>query len=84
MEILSLSLFMSWIRTNYDNSPSPTDQSTFFTNFTNRGPDFHICHSLTKSRIYLLDENKFSLHFQLLILPPHTQKKNVEVEKQSN
>nr|QHD18664.1 ribosomal protein L36 [Sinopora hongkongensis] len=37
---------MSRIGTNYYNSPPPTDQSTFFTNFTNGGPYFHICHSL--------------------------------------
>nr|AZM32468.1 ribosomal protein L36 [Magnolia sieboldii] len=41
-----MSLFMSRIETNYYNSSPPTDQSTFFTNFTNRGPYFHICYSL--------------------------------------
>nr|YP_010945971.1 ribosomal protein L36 [Caragana spinosa]WGN99155.1 ribosomal protein L36 [Caragana spinosa] len=45
--MLSLSLFMSWIGTNYYNSPSPADQSTFFTNLTNRGSYFHISYSLT-------------------------------------
>uniref|UniRef100_A0A8S0XJF6 Uncharacterized protein n=1 Tax=Spirodela intermedia TaxID=51605 RepID=A0A8S0XJF6_SPIIN len=44
---LSLSLFMSWIRTNHYNSSAPTDQSTFFTNFTNRSPYFHIYDSLS-------------------------------------
>lgn len=43
--ILSLSLFMFWIGTNYYKSTSPTDQSTFFTNFTNRGRHFHILNS---------------------------------------
>nr|YP_009336065.1 ribosomal protein L36 [Ulmus davidiana]YP_009336143.1 ribosomal protein L36 [Ulmus laciniata]YP_009336221.1 ribosomal protein L36 [Ulmus macrocarpa]YP_009336298.1 ribosomal protein L36 [Ulmus pumila]YP_009486159.1 ribosomal protein L36 [Ulmus chenmoui]YP_009488541.1 ribosomal protein L36 [Ulmus gaussenii]YP_009557894.1 ribosomal protein L36 [Zelkova serrata]YP_009686883.1 ribosomal protein L36 [Ulmus americana]YP_009906774.1 ribosomal protein L36 [Ulmus parvifolia]APP88963.1 ribosomal p len=41
-----MSLFMSWVGTNYYNSSSSTDQSTFFTNFTNGGSYFHICHSL--------------------------------------
>nr|YP_009541446.1 ribosomal protein L36 [Sonneratia alba]AYR05448.1 ribosomal protein L36 [Sonneratia alba] len=44
---LALSLFMSRVGTNYYNSPPPTDQSTFFTNFTNGGPYFHSCRSLT-------------------------------------
>nr|YP_009559857.1 ribosomal protein L36 [Alnus cremastogyne]AZV03491.1 ribosomal protein L36 [Alnus cremastogyne] len=42
-----MSLFMSRVGTNYYNSSPSTDQTTFFTNFTNRGPYFHICHSLT-------------------------------------
>nr|YP_009538926.1 ribosomal protein L36 [Caragana rosea var. rosea]ATQ37497.1 ribosomal protein L36 [Caragana rosea var. rosea]WFG49807.1 ribosomal protein L36 [Caragana rosea]WFG49884.1 ribosomal protein L36 [Caragana rosea] len=33
---------MSWIGTNYYNSSSPADQSTFFTNLTNRGSYFHV------------------------------------------
>nr|YP_009326023.1 ribosomal protein L36 [Citrullus lanatus]YP_009348065.1 ribosomal protein L36 [Citrullus lanatus subsp. mucosospermus]YP_009420828.1 ribosomal protein L36 [Citrullus colocynthis]APD52514.1 ribosomal protein L36 [Citrullus lanatus]APW82496.1 ribosomal protein L36 [Citrullus lanatus]APW82581.1 ribosomal protein L36 [Citrullus lanatus]APW82666.1 ribosomal protein L36 [Citrullus lanatus]APW82751.1 ribosomal protein L36 [Citrullus lanatus subsp. mucosospermus] len=37
---------MSRIGTNYHNSSPPTDQATFFTNFPNGGPYFHICHSL--------------------------------------
>lgn len=45
LQRLSLSLFMSWVRANHYNSPSSTYQSTLFTNFTNRGPYFHICHS---------------------------------------
>nr|QKG03139.1 ribosomal protein L36 [Laguncularia racemosa] len=44
---LSLSLFMPRVGTNYYNSSPPTDQSTFFTNFTNGGPYFHSCCSLT-------------------------------------
>lgn len=44
LERLSLSLFMSRIGTNHYNSPAPTDQSTFFTNFTNGSPYFHISH----------------------------------------
>lgn len=47
LQRLSLSLFMSWIRTNHYNASAPTDQSTFFTNFTNRSPYFHIYDSLS-------------------------------------
>jgi hypothetical protein len=46
LERLSLSLFMSRVGANYYNSSPSTYQSTFFTNFTNRGPYFHICRSL--------------------------------------
>lgn len=62
LEKLSLSLFMSRVGTDYYNPSPPTDQSTFFTNFTNGGPYFHICNSLTKLtkfRIDFLEENKF-------------------------
>nr|WED20286.1 ribosomal protein L36 [Castanopsis hystrix] len=48
---------MSRVGTNYYNSSPSTDQSTFFTNFTNGGPYFHICHSLTEFKIYLFEEN---------------------------
>jgi len=34
-ERLPLSLFMLWIGTNDSNSPTPANQSTFCTNFTN-------------------------------------------------
>nr|YP_010630480.1 ribosomal protein L36 [Allium sacculiferum]WBN97526.1 ribosomal protein L36 [Allium sacculiferum] len=37
---------MSRIGTNHYNSSAPTDQSTFFTNFTNRSPYFHISYPL--------------------------------------
>ncbi|CAL0301090.1 unnamed protein product [Lupinus luteus] len=40
IQVLSLSLFMSCIGTNYYSSTLPTGQSTFFTNFTCRGPSF--------------------------------------------
>lgn len=63
-ERLSLSLFMSRVGTNYYNASSPTDQSTFFTNFTNGGPYFHSCYSLTELRIHLLEENKFLAIFE--------------------
>ena len=51
---LSLSLFMSRVGTNYYNAPPSTNQSTFFTNFTNGGSYFHNCYSLTETefRIY--------------------------------
>lgn len=45
LERLSLSLFMSRVGTNYENSSPSTYQLTFFTNFTNRGSYFHICYS---------------------------------------
>lgn len=60
-ERLSLSLFMSRVGTNYYNSSSPTDQSTFFTNFTNGGPDFHSCYSLTEFRMYLFSSRQILL-----------------------
>lgn len=66
LERLALSLFMSRVGTNYYNSSPPTDQSTFFTNFTNRGPYFHICHSFS---YYLLEENKFLEIFNFELYP---------------
>nr|AAS46077.1 ribosomal protein L36 [Oryza sativa Indica Group] len=41
-ERLPLSLFMLRIGTNDSNSSTPTNQSTFCTNFTNRSSYFHI------------------------------------------
>nr|QHH25708.1 ribosomal protein L36 [Asarum heterotropoides]QSV10642.1 ribosomal protein L36 [Asarum heterotropoides var. mandshuricum]UXR13921.1 ribosomal protein L36 [Asarum heterotropoides var. mandshuricum] len=41
-----MSLFMSRVGTNCYNSSPSTDQSAFFTNFTNGSPYFHIFNSL--------------------------------------
>lgn len=67
LERLSLSLFMSRIGTNHYNSSAPTDQSTFFTNFTNRSPYFHISFSLLSFLIYSLEENKSLVFFFFLL-----------------
>lgn len=63
---LSLSLFMSWVGTNYYNPSPPADQSTFFTNFPNGSPYFHNCYALNEFRIYLLvlEENRFLAIFE--------------------
>lgn len=79
VKILSLSLFMFWVGTNYYNSTSPAYQSTFFTNFTNRGSYFHIL-NLTP----YLKFNAKSIYWKkigfpyIIIVPP---KKHVKVKK---
>ena len=71
-ERLSLSLFMSRVGTNYYNASPSTDQSAFFTNFTNGGSYFHNCYSLTEFRIYFTDWKKISfLKFLNRELDPH-------------
>lgn len=57
LENLSLPLFMSRVGANYYNSSPSTYQSTFFTNFTNGGPYFHIFHSLILN-IHIFEETK--------------------------
>lgn len=60
LQTLSLSLFMSRVGANYYNPSPSTYQSTFFTNFTNGSPYFHICYSLIFEYIYIFLKKKTS------------------------